>query len=232
MLVMPRGYLAGFSALCRRHGVWLIADEVATGFGRTGQMWAVDRENVKPDFLCLAKSITGGYLPLAATLTTEKIYRSFLGRHEDFKAFYHGHSYTANPLACAAALANLRLLDSPGFWRGARAKAAALNGALRDLRHRPWVGQVRQAGLMAGIELVADKATGARFPPERRPARLVCLAARREGIWLRPLGDTIVLMPPPGIPAGEMKRLLRGLRRAMETAARGGKFIEMPALRG
>jgi adenosylmethionine-8-amino-7-oxononanoate aminotransferase len=223
MRVMPTGYLKGVERLCRRYGILLIADEVATGFGRTGPMFAVEREGVRPDFLCLAKSITGGYLPLAATLAKEEVYRAFLGRYDEFKAFFHGHSYTANPLACAAALANLRLFRERPVLRAARRRAEELARWLGRIRSHPNVGDVRQAGLMAGVELVSDKRTGRPFPPARRIGRRVCLAARRRGVWLRPLGDVLVILPPLGITAGELRRLLRaaeaGLRETLPAGA-------------
>ncbi|MBI4395741.1 MAG: adenosylmethionine--8-amino-7-oxononanoate transaminase [Elusimicrobia bacterium] len=219
MIVMPRGYMKGFEALCRREGVPLICDEVATGFGRTGAMFAVDHEGVSPDIMCVAKSITGGYLPLAATLTTERIYQAFLGRYEEFKTFYHGHTYTANPLACAAALANLELYRTQRLLRDVGRKAGWLAQALDGLRSLPIVGDVRQIGFMAGVELVQDPGTRRPFPPAWKIGQKVCLAARERGLWLRPLGDVIVILPPLGIADGDLRRLFRGVREAiLETA--------------
>lgn len=221
MLVQPRGYLKGLERLCRRHGVLLIADEVATGFGRTGTMFAVEKEGVRPDFLCVSKSITGGYLPLAATLASEKVYRAFLGRFEEFKTFFHGHTYTANPLACAAALENLRLYRSRGLLKTLKPKIARLTVFLEKLRARPHVGDVRQAGLMAGIELVADKKTGRPYPVSARPAHRACLAARDRGLWIRPLGDVVVLMPPLAISGADFERMLSAVEASIIEATEG-----------
>jgi adenosylmethionine-8-amino-7-oxononanoate aminotransferase len=208
MLVQPRGYLKGLERLCRRYDVLLITDEVATGFGRTGAMFAVEKEGVRPDFLCVSKSITGGYLPLAATLAAEKIYKAFLGRFEEFKTFFHGHTYTANPLACAAALENLRLYRSRGLLKRIQPKIARLRTFLEKMRSLPHVGDVRQAGLMAGIELVADKKTHRPYPVTARPGHRACLAARKRGLWIRPLGDVVVLMPPLAINDADFERML------------------------
>ncbi|MBP9128571.1 MAG: adenosylmethionine--8-amino-7-oxononanoate transaminase, partial [Elusimicrobia bacterium] len=145
MRVMPQGYLKGFERLCRTYGILLIADEVATGFGRTGRMFAVEHEGVRPDFLCVAKALTGGYLPLAATLTTQKIYKTFLGRYEDFKTFFHGHSYTANPLACAAALENLAVFKREKTLERLAGKRQWMTDFLLEIAAHPNVGQVRQA---------------------------------------------------------------------------------------
>jgi adenosylmethionine-8-amino-7-oxononanoate transaminase len=209
MLVQPPGYLRGFAALCRRHGVPLIVDEVATGFGRTGRLFAVEHEGVRPDFLCVAKTLTGGYLPLAATLATEKIYRAFLGRHEEFKTFFHGHSYTANPLACAVARENLRLYRRRRVLARLAPKIRMVTTALGRWSRCPHVGQVRQMGFMAGVELVHDSRTGEPFPVGRRAGRAVCRALRRRGVWLRPLGDTLVILPPLGISRRDLNFLLR-----------------------
>src|SRR5438093_3737103 len=152
MITMPPGYLTRLRRLCSRYRVLLIADEVATGFGRTGRMFACEHESVKPDLMTISKGMTGGYLPLAATLTTERIYRAFLGRYEEFKTFFHGHTYTANPLACAVALEALKRLTLERFMKGVRWRARVLAEAIGPLRYSPRVGSVRQVGLMAGIE--------------------------------------------------------------------------------
>lgn len=216
MIVMPPGYLRGVERLCRRRAVPLIVDEVATGFGRTGAMFASEQEGVRPDILCLAKSVTGGYLPLAATLATEKIYRAFLGRYEEFKTFFHGHTYTANPLACAAALANLRLYRSGKLLERLRPKIALLARTLESWRSLPQVGDVRQMGFMAGVELVRDKKTARPFPAAWKIGQRVCLAARPRGVWIRPLGDVIVILPPLGIGPGELRRLLDAVRASID----------------
>jgi len=216
MRVMPAGYLSGLSRILKRHGVFLIADEVATGFGRTGRMFAVEHENVRPDFLCVAKALTGGYLPLAATLTRESVYRAFLGRYEEFKAFFHGHSYTANPLACAVARENLRVYARENTLAKLRAKRRRLTAFLRELAAHARVGHVRQAGFMAGIELVADKKTGRPFSVPFRAGARVCRAALARGVWVRPLGDVIVVLPPLGISRGELEKLLDALRAGID----------------
>lgn len=216
MKVMPKGYTRQLWRLCKRYGVLFIADEVATGFGRTGTMFAVEQEKAQPDFLCVAKSITGGYLPLAATLTTEPIYRAFLGRFDEFKTFFHGHTYTANPLACAVALANLDLYRRNGVLQNVRARAKDLAAFLHSLEAHPHVRDVRQVGLMAGIELVQDKARGLPYPPGWRVGYHVCLAARARGVFLRPLGDVIVLMPPLAISQRDLEILCRAVHGAME----------------
>jgi len=240
MRLMPKGYLAHVSRLCRRHGVLLIVDEVATGFGRTGTMFACEQEGVSPDFLCVAKSLTGGYLPLAATLTTEKIYRAFLGRFDEFKAFFHGHTYTANPLACAAALANLKLYQETDLLGNVRRRTLELASGLAPLKDHPHIKEVRQLGLMAGIELVKAKVPsphtlhppprGRRegvgmipYPPGARMGLKVCDACMKLGVWLRPLGDVIVIMPPLAINADELTFLIQVLRTAIdEVTAKGG----------
>jgi adenosylmethionine-8-amino-7-oxononanoate aminotransferase len=196
MLMMPDGYLSRLRAATRACGVLLVCDEVATGFCRTGTMFACEREGVTPDILALAKGLTGGYLPLAATLTTEEVYKAFLGRYEEYKTFFHGHTYTANPLGCAAALGTLSI-----FWReDVPARVSALSAlmarSLAGLASHPNVGDIRQKGLMAGIEIVADREIKERFPPERKIGQRVVRKARERGIILRPLGDVIVLMPP------------------------------------
>lgn len=214
MLVMPKGYLAHVARLCKRYGVLLIVDEVATGFGRTGTMFAVEQENVHPDFLCVAKSITGGYLPLAATLTTERVYKAFLGRYDQFKAFFHGHTYTANPLACAVALKTLELYEKEELLKKIQARAKELAEGLAPLRDHPHVKEIRQVGLMAGIELVQKK--GRPYPQGQRMGLKVCDAALQHGLWLRPLGDVVVLMPPLAISSQELQFLLRGVRASVE----------------
>jgi len=218
MVLAPRGYLAHAARLCRRYGVLLIVDEVATGFGRTGTMFAVQQEKVSPDFLCVAKSLSGGYLPLAATLTREKIYRAFWGRFDEFKTFFHGHTYTANALACAAALANLDLFKKENLLENVRARSRQLASELAPLSDHPHVKEIRQAGLMAGIELIQDKAKGVSYEPARRMGLRVCDACLPRGVWLRPLGDVIVVMPPLAISASELSFLTRAVREAIAEA--------------
>jgi adenosylmethionine-8-amino-7-oxononanoate aminotransferase len=207
MIVLPEGFLARAAAACRRHGALLILDEVATGFGRTGALFACQREGVTPDLLCVAKGLTGGYLPLAATLATDAVYEPFLGHYHEFKHFFHGHTYTGNPLGCAAALATLRLLTDGSVVAGVARKAQLLREALAPVAAHRHVGDLRQAGLMCGIELVADRATKAPFPVSERVGHSLCLSLRDKGIFLRPLGDVIVLMPPLSVTDAELRHL-------------------------
>jgi adenosylmethionine---8-amino-7-oxononanoate aminotransferase len=202
ILLQPPGYLRAVRELCDAHGVFLICDEVATGLGRTGTMWACDQENVAPDFLCVAKGLTGGYLPLAATLTTKTVYAGFLGEFHEFKTFFHGHTYTGNPLACAAALATLEVFAAERTLERLQPKLARLGEEL-DRRVVPLSGvrEVRRCGLMVGIELTD-------FPIEARMGHQVTLAARRRGALVRPLGDVVVLMPPLAISEDELARLV------------------------
>ncbi len=216
MLVQPQGFVRDVRRLCDRHGVLLIADEVATGFGRTGTMFAVDQEAVRPDFLCVAKGITGGYLPLAATLTTEEIYGAFLGRFDEYKTFFHGHTYTGNPLGCAAGIATLDLLARPALWEGLRRGIEALAEALTGLWRHPNVGDIRRAGVMTGIELVADRDTRRPFAPSRRVGYRVCLAARRHGVLLRPLGDVVVINPPLTTTPAEMRKIVGAVEAGLQ----------------
>jgi adenosylmethionine-8-amino-7-oxononanoate aminotransferase len=209
MWSQPVGYVAALREICRRNRILFIADEVATGFGRTGRMFACDHEDVAPDILCLAKGITGGYLPLAATLTTEEIFSAFLGEYEEFKTFFHGHTYTANPLGCAVALASLELFQKEKILEGMRAKIAYLEQRLKeDFANLSRVSEVRQRGFMIGIELVEDKEQRRSYPPESRIGHKVILEARRRGVIIRPLGDIIILMPPLAIRDEELKTLL------------------------
>jgi adenosylmethionine-8-amino-7-oxononanoate aminotransferase len=207
MITAPAGYLRRVREVTREHNVLLIADEVAVGFGRTGTLFACTQEEVVPDFLCLAKGLTGGYLPLAATLTTDEVYGAFLGRPEEGRTFYHGHTYTGNPLGAAVALANLELLQSAGTLDALPAKIDRLRLHLERMAQLPHVGDIRRRGLMAGIELVADRATKRPFPAERRKGAQVCRAAREQGVLLRPLGDVLVVMPPLAIDISLLDRL-------------------------
>jgi adenosylmethionine-8-amino-7-oxononanoate aminotransferase len=202
MLVHPPGYLRAVRELCDRHGVLLICDEVATGFGRTGTMFACQQEGVSPDLMCVAKGLTGGYLPLAATLATERVYESFLGEFAEFKTFFHGHTYTGNPLACAAALATLEVLESEHVLDALIAKIDLLGTLLAEhVAPLPAVGQIRHRGFMTGIELAG-------FAYEERIGHQVTLAARERGAIIRPLGDVVVLMPPLTISDDELRRLV------------------------
>ncbi len=208
IIVHPRGFLKGVERLARKHDVLLIVDEVATGFGRTGTMFACEQEDVRPDLLCLAKGVTGGYLPLAATLTTQAVFDAFLGRVDEFKTFYHGHTYTGNALACAAALASLDLFEENRVLESLPAKIELLESSLAQISELPCVGDVRNRGLMAGIELVNNKKTKKSFPYEQTIGAKVCAAMRPRGAMLRPLGDVIVLMPAVGMDTPTLQTLL------------------------
>ncbi|MDE2009444.1 MAG: adenosylmethionine--8-amino-7-oxononanoate transaminase [Candidatus Omnitrophica bacterium] len=208
MLVWPQGALKKMRQLTQKYDVLLIADEVATGFGRTGKMFACQHEGVSPDFLCLAKGLTGGYLPLAATLTTQKIYDGFLFDYKEYKTFFHGHTYTGNPLACAAALANLEVFQKERTLEKLGPKIKFLGKKLKMYYNLPLVAGVRQEGFMAAIELKGN-------PDDRLGAR-VCRGVRKYGVILRPLGNVVVLMPPLAISAEELDYLLAAVFRAIE----------------
>jgi len=212
IVLQPPGYLRAVRDLCDEHGVLLICDEVATGFGRTGTMFACQQEDVRPDLMCVAKGLTGGYLPLAATLTTERIYEGFLGEHEEFRTFFHGHTFTGNPLACAAALATLEVFATERTLERVQQTSALFGSLLADMvEPLEMVAEVRRPGMMCGIELC-------RFPLEQRVAHRVTLAARRRGAIIRPLGDVLVLMPPLSIEASELRRLVVITARAIAEA--------------
>ncbi|NIA21459.1 MAG: adenosylmethionine--8-amino-7-oxononanoate transaminase [Anaerolineaceae bacterium] len=208
MIVHPPGYLKRVGEACRRAGCLLIADEVAVGFGRTGTMFACQQELVVPDLMCLAKGITGGYLPLAATLARDHVYQAFLAPREARRTFYHGHTYTGNALAAVAALAGLDIFQSDRVLEHLPEKIERMARALDKLRSLGHVGDLRQKGLMVGIELVADTATRQAYPYEQAVGQEVCRAARARGLILRPLGDVIVLMPPLSITSEEIDSLV------------------------
>lgn len=207
MIDSPPGFLKGVRRLTKKYKVLLIADEVATGFGRTGTMFACDGEGVVPDIMCLAKGITGGYLPVAATVASEKVYKAFLGRYDAFKTFFHGHTYTGNPLGCAAAVASIDIFRKERTLEKLRPKIALLTEELERFSELEHVGDVRQRGLMAGIELVEDRKTKRRYPAKLRMGHCVAMDVRKMGLIIRPLGDTIVIMPPLSIKKTELKRI-------------------------
>ena len=217
MIVHPRGYLRGIRELTRRYDVLLVADEVAVGMGRTGKMFACEHEEVSPDFLCLAKGLTGGYLPLAATLVTDRIWDAFLGDYAESKAFFHGHTYGGNPLGAAAALATLDVFEQEQTLVRLPRKIARLGEHLQRISRLPHVGHVRQCGLIAGIELVRDRATKEPYPWSEKRGIRVCDYARSEGVLLRPLGNVIVIMPPLSITLDQLDRIAttieHGIRR-------------------
>jgi len=207
MIVFPKGYFKETRFLCNKYHILMIADEVATGFGRTGKMFACEHEKVSPDLMAISKGISAGYLPLAATLTTEEIYRAFLGEAKELKTFYHGHSYTGNPLACSAALASLELFRRGRILEALPSKIQFLKRELQRFFQIPVVGDIRQKGLMVGIELVADRKKKTPFPMEAKVGPKIVLEARKRGVIIRPLGDVMVLMPPLSITREELTRL-------------------------
>ena len=211
ILLHPPGYLRAVRELCDRHGVLLICDEVATGLGRTGTMFACEQEGVSPDLLCLAKGLTGGYMPLAATLASERIYESFLGAHEEYKTFFHGHTYTGNPLACAAALGCLDVFELERTLVRMQPKVRLLTELLSDVAEMPEVAEVRQRGFMIGIDLGEQD-------PAMRIGHRVALEARERGVIVRPLGDVIVLMPPLATTKQDLRRLVGVTAEAIRAA--------------
>jgi adenosylmethionine-8-amino-7-oxononanoate aminotransferase len=213
MRTWPRGMLRELREKCDAAGVFLILDEVMTGFGRTGKMFACQHEEVVPDFLCLAKGLSGGYLPLAATLTTERVFEAFLGRYEEQKTFYYGHSYSGNPLGCAAALASLEVFETEKTLDALQPKIALLSDQLADLKKLPVVHEIRQCGFIAGIEL--RQPDGTPFDWTQRTGAKVCLAARAHGLLTRPVLDTIVFMPPLCTTADELTAGLHALHLAI-----------------
>ena len=213
-------YLRALRDATEEAGVLLICDEVATGFGRTGTMFACEQAGVAPDLLCVAKGITGGYLPLAATLATERIHDAFLGPPAEGRTFYHGHTYTGNPLGCAAALASLELFEQDRTLDRLGPKIARLERLLtNEVAPLPHAADVRQCGVMVGIELAADAAERRPYPAAERMGARVTLAARRRGVIVRPLGDVVVLMPPLSITGDEIDRLVTAVRDAVSEAA-------------
>ena len=217
MVTYPDGFLAHAAQKVRDAGALLIVDEVAMGMGRSGRMFACQREGVDPDFLCVAKGLTGGYVPVAATLTTNRIYEAFLGPPEEGRTFFHGHTYTGNALGCAAALATLDIFEKEDVLPEVRRKEQVLAAHLESLWDHPNVGDIRQYGLAAGVELVAHRDTRETFDSTRRIGMKVCSAARDKGVFLRPLGDVIVLMPPLSITDDELKTLVEAIRYGIET---------------
>lgn len=222
MIPLPAGFLRRAADAARRAGALLILDEVAVGFGRSGSMFACEREGVAPDVLCLAKGLTGGYLPMSATLVTERIFEAFLGDPAEGRTFFHGHTYTGNQLAAAAAHATLDIFETGDVLGRLQPVIARLHAELERLQVFPNVGDIRRFGLAAGVELVADRATRAPFPPSERRGMHVCMAARDAGVFLRPLGDTIVVMPPLSISESEVVTIVDaiayGIRKVCEGA--------------
>ena len=216
MLMSPPGFLRRVRDLCDRYGALLIVDEVATGFGRTGKMFACEHEGVSPDLMTVAKGITGGYLPLSATLATEEIYRAFLGNYDELKAFFHGHSYTGNPLACAAALANLEIFARERVIEGLAPKIEAIRHFLEPIAQLSHVREVRQCGLMVGIELTQDRVTREPYPLAAAIGARVCRHARELGLITRPLGSVIVFMPPLASTIQDLEAMLSIIGQAIQ----------------
>lgn len=221
MIAQPEGWLRRVAELARGHGALLIADEVMTGFGRTGHqqhglgLFGSHREGVQPDFLCLAKGLTGGYLPMAATLTTQAVFEAFLGEYGDFKTFFHGHSYTGNQLGAAAALANVELLNSRSVSQRRIALETELREQLQTLWSLPSVGDIRQVGLVAGIELVREWQRKTPFDLVERAGFRVCEAMARRGVLTRPIGNVVVLMPPYCTTPRQTHKMVQSLREAI-----------------
>ena len=207
MVMHPLGLLRGVAELCRRYEVLLVLDEVAVGMGRTGTLFACQQEGVSPDFLCLAKGLTGGYLPLAATLTTNRIWQAFLGRYEQARQFFHGHTYCGNPLGAAVALATLDVFQQERTLEHLPEKGQRMQQHLERIAQLPVVGDVRRRGLIGAVELVRNRQTKEPFPWEEKRGWAVCLEARRRGVFLRPLGNVVVLMPPLAISLEELDLL-------------------------
>jgi len=218
MIKSPPGYLKGVRELCDNYDILMIADEVATGFGRTGKMFACEHEDVVPDIMCLSKGITGGYMPLAVTLATDEIYNTFLGEFKELKTFFHGHSYTGNPIACAAAIACLDLFEQDEVLRKLEKKIDILKSWLKDALNLKHVGDVRNAGLMAGIELVKDKTTKEPYDWEEKMGWKVAYHARDNGVFIRPLGNTMVIMPPLSISEQNLGQLLKVIKESIVKA--------------
>ncbi|RIK72731.1 MAG: adenosylmethionine--8-amino-7-oxononanoate transaminase, partial [Planctomycetota bacterium] len=217
MVLQPAGYLRGVRELTERYDVLLIADEIVTGFGRTGKMFACEHEDVTPDFLCLGKSLTAGYLPMAATVASGKVYRAFLGPYASGRTFHHGHTYGGNPLAAAAACASLDLINEERVLDEAvPRKSRRLAEALTPLAGHPKVREVRQLGMIAAVELIADRRTHQPFPSSDRLGYQVCKRTTAQGVWLRPLGDVIVVMPPLCIGEPELELLGRILAESID----------------
>jgi adenosylmethionine-8-amino-7-oxononanoate aminotransferase len=221
MIVHPPGFLARVGELANHYGIFLILDEVATGFGRTGKMFGCEHEDVSPDFLCLAKGMTGGYLPLAITMTTEKVFNQFMGSYGKLRAFFHGHTYTGNPLACASALANLDTFANEKTLIRLQEKISHLEWRLKEeFEPHPHIGEVRQRGFMVGVELVKNNETGEPYALDERIGHQVIKLARQLGAILRPLGNVIVLMPPLAITMVELDELLDITYRAIDRVTR------------
>jgi adenosylmethionine-8-amino-7-oxononanoate aminotransferase len=223
IVMHPAAFLRGVAELAARYDVLLIADEIATGFGRTGTMFACQQENVTPDLLCLGKGITGGYLPLAATIATPRIWQAFRGDHAQHKTFFHGHTYSGNPLAAAAALASLDVFEEEDTLRELQPKIARLGVHLSRLATHPHVADARQNGLIAGIELAKDKARSEPYAGDDRVGWKVCRDVLDRGLWIRPLGDVLVFMPPLAVSMEQLDRAMGAIWHGIESVTRALK---------
>ena len=226
MLVMPHGYLKRVRELTVKHDVFLIVDEVATGFGRTGKFFACEHEGVAPDFMTLSKGITGGYMPLAATLTTQRVFDAFLGTFEEKKTFYHGHSYTGNALACAVALASLKVFRDEKVIDQLPAKVEAFTKALEPIKSLKHVKEVRQRGLIVGIELEKDVATHEAYRPNDAVGAKVAILAREQGLICRPIGDVVILMPPLASTVEQLEDMVRIVGESIQRATEEEGLLE------
>ena len=212
----PSGFLTFLREMCTKYDQLLIVDEVATGFGRTGKMFACEHEGVVPDLMAMAKGISGGYLPLAATAVDERIFASFLDREDEFRTFFHGHTYTGNPLACAAARASLELFENPDFFDRLETRISLVQARLEALSEHPHVGHVRNVGMMAGIEIVENKESRKPFAPDRRIGAKLCDLVREQGVILRPLGDVMVVMPPLCVKEEQIHRIFDAIVESLQ----------------
>ena len=217
MIVHPEGYLSCAKELCEKYNVLFVADEIMVGFGRTGKMFACNHENVTPDIMALSKGINGGYMPLAVTLTTDEIYNAFIGDYGEQKTFFHGHTYTGHPLACAAALASLDIFEDEKVIEGLQPKIRLLKERLERFTNLNSVGDIRQSGLVAGIELVRNKETKEPYAWEEKIGIKVCFEARQRGLITRPLDNVIVIMPPLSINTSQLNRLMDIIYESIET---------------
>jgi adenosylmethionine-8-amino-7-oxononanoate aminotransferase len=229
MVMHPPGYLRGVRDLTKKYGVLLIADEVAVGFGRTGKLFACEHEDVTPDFLCLAKGISGGYLPFAATLATDEIWQAFLGRYDEARTFCHGHTYGGNPLGAAAALATLDVFEEEQTLARLTPKIARLGEHLRRIADLPHVGDVRQRGLIGAVELVRDRATKEPFPWQERRGFRVCEAALQKGVWLRPLVNVVAIMPPLSVTLEELDRICEAVEFGIRASVHDERVVKPQA---
>jgi len=225
MITQPPGYVSRLRELCTKYNVLMIADEVATGFGRTGKMFACEHEKVTPDLMAVAKGLTGGYLPLAATLTTGKIYQAFLGDFAEFKTFFHGHSYTGNALACAAALANLKLFQTEKTLATVKTGSRHIQQLIKPLTALSMVGEIRQCGYMVGIELVKNNENRVPFPLTTRMGHNVAMECRKRGLLIRPIGNILVLMPPLNSSDRELLSMIRILHDSLLSIQRSLKKV-------